>query len=61
MEINPAFMLFCSDIFCRTEIKILLLLFNGDKTWCKATCTAVFHCPFHQVYLTELTHIRKQD
>jgi hypothetical protein len=61
MVINPAFMLFCLDIFCRTERKILLLLFNGDKTWCKVTCTAVFHCPFLQDYLTEHTNIKKQD
>jgi hypothetical protein len=24
----------------------------GKKTWCKAICTAVFHCPFLQVYLS---------
>jgi hypothetical protein len=58
MEIDTAFMLFCLYV-CRTEIKIILLLFNGEKTWCKATCTAVFHCPFLQVYLARHTHIAK--
>jgi hypothetical protein len=50
MEIDTAFMLF-SIYVCRTEIKIILLLFNGEKTWCKAICTAVL--PVRSIYLVD--------
>ena len=58
MEIDTAFMLFCLYVCKRTEIQIILLLFNGEKTWCIATCTAVFHCPFLQVYLKHIMKTR---
>jgi hypothetical protein len=45
MEIDQASMLFC--------------LYVLQMFWCKATCTAVFHCPLLQVYLAEHTHITK--
>ena len=70
MEIDTAFMLFCLYV-AELKYKLSCYYLMGKKTWCKATCTAVFHCPMKlmeylnllnlnlQVYLTCHTHITK--
>jgi len=54
-----------SNIFCLYVLQngnknYLATILIGKNTWCKATYTPVFHCPFLQDYLTVHTHIRKQ-